>query len=82
MWTWKRLRGGWGAGGRQEVWGQTRSHTHLVTIHPNMSGDFPGGPVVKNLRSSAGDTGLIPSRGAEIPHAVGQLRNSPSTTAK
>ena len=20
---------GWGAGGRQEVWGQTRSHTHL-----------------------------------------------------
>ena len=28
---------GWGAGGRQEVWGQTRSHTHLVTVHPNMS---------------------------------------------
>ena len=27
------------------------------------SGDFPGGPVVKNLPANAGDTGLIPGPG-------------------
>ena len=36
-------------------------------------GDFPGGPVVKNLPSNAGDAGLIPVWGTRIPHAVGQL---------
>ena len=30
--------------------------------------DFPGGPVVKTLPSCAGPAGLIPGRGAEIPH--------------
>ena len=35
--------------------------------------DFPGGPVVKNLPSNAGDAGSIPGQGTEIPHAVGQL---------
>ena len=40
--------------------------------------DFPGGPGVKNLPSNAGDVGLIPGRGTEIPHAVGQL--SPCAT--
>ena len=35
--------------------------------------DFPGGPVVKNLPSNAGDTGWIPGRGTKIPHASGQL---------
>ena len=34
--------------------------------------DFPGGPVVKNLPSNAGDVGLIPGQGTEIPH-VGQI---------
>ena len=28
-------------------------------------GDFPGGPVVKALRSSAGGEGLIPGQGAK-----------------
>ena len=36
-------------------------------------GDFPGGPVVKNLPSNAGDTGLIPGRETKILHVVGQL---------
>ena len=36
-------------------------------------GDFPGGPVDKNLPTIAGDTGLIPGRGTKIPHAKGQL---------
>ena len=33
-------------------------------------GDFPGGPVVKALRSSAGGEGLIPGQGAMIPHTL------------
>ena len=40
--------------------------------------DFPGGPVVKNLPPSAGDTGSIPGVG-RFPHAEGQL--SPGTTS-
>ena len=40
--------------------------------------DFPGGPVVKNPPSNAGDLGSIPGRGTKILHAVGQL--SPRTT--
>ena len=35
--------------------------------------DFPGGPVVRNLPSNAGNLGLIPGRGTKIPHATGQL---------
>lgn len=37
------------------------------------SGDFPGGPVVMNPPSSAGDAGSIPGREAKIPRALGQL---------
>ena len=36
-------------------------------------GDFPGGPVVKNLPASAEDTDLISGLGTKIPHAIGQL---------
>ena len=43
-------------------------------------GDFPGGPVVKNLHASARDPGLIPGQGTKIPGAVGQL--SPRITTK
>ena len=35
--------------------------------------DFPGGPVVKNLPSNAGDAGSIPGQETKIPHALGQL---------
>ena len=35
--------------------------------------DFPGGPVVKNLLSNAGDMGSISGWGTKIPHALGQL---------
>lgn len=34
-------------------------------------GGFPGEPVVRNLPSSAGDAGLIPGCGTEIPRALG-----------
>ena len=42
--------------------------------------DFPGGPVVKNPPSSAGNAGLIPGQGTKIPHAAGQL--SPCATTR
>ena len=42
--------------------------------------DFPGGTVVKNLPSNAGDMGLIPHRGTKIPQAVGQLSPHAATT--
>ena len=32
--------------------------------------DFPGGPVVKTLPSSAGGAGLNPHQGTKIPHAL------------
>ena len=32
---------------------------------------FPTGPVVKCLASNAGDMGLIPGPGTEMPHAMG-----------
>ena len=35
--------------------------------------DFPGGPVVKNPPSNAGDASSIPGRGTKIPYAAGQL---------
>ena len=38
----------------------------MVPESEQRQGDFPGGPVVKNLPSNAGDTGLIP---------VGELRS-------
>ena len=36
-------------------------------------GDFPGGPVVKNLPSNTGETSLIPDMGTRILHALEQL---------
>ena len=42
--------------------------------------DFPGGPVVKNLLSNAGDAGSIPGWGTKIPHAAGQLSPHAATT--
>ena len=42
--------------------------------------NVPGGPVVKNPPCSAGDTGLIPSRGTNIAHASKKLSLSAKTT--
>ena len=35
--------------------------------------DFPEGPVVKNMLSSAGDVTSIPHQGTKISRAAGQL---------
>ena len=43
------------------------------------SGDFPGGPVVKNPPSSAGASSSIPGSGTKIPRAMGQLHPRAAT---
>ena len=51
----------------------SRLLTTTGSLHLKMSGgDFPGGPVVKNLPYNGGDTGSIPGQGTKIPHAAGQ----------
>ena len=42
--------------------------------------DFPGGPVVKDLPSKAGDAGSIPSQGTKILPAMGQPSLSAAAT--
>ena len=37
---------------------------------------FPGGPVVKNPPSNAGDAGSIPGRGANIPTHYGVTKST------
>ena len=44
----------------------------MTWIRSIEGGDFPGGPMVEDLPSSAGDMGLIPSQGGETPHGMGQ----------
>ena len=51
----------------------------LLSQKPQL-GDFPSGPVVKNLPSKAEDMGSIPGQGTKIPHATGQLSPRPTTT--
>ena len=56
-------------------WGSFHYLAHMpeeTGIKSNMW-DFPGGPVVKNPPSSAGDVGSIPGQGTKIPHAIKQL---------
>ena len=45
----------------------------MVQPKYHLLGDFPGGPVLKNPPSNAGDTGSISGWGTKIPRAVGQL---------
>ena len=53
----------------------------LKHIRTSFTGDFPGGPVVKNMSSDTEeDVGSIPGPGTKIPHAPGQLSPCASTT--
>ena len=49
-------------------------------IRKNYKGDFPDGPVVKNLPCNTGDMGLILCQGTKIPYTPGLL--NPQTTTK
>ena len=43
--------------------------------------ELPGGPVVKNLPSSAGDVGSTPGWGTKVPHAWEHLSLCAATAA-
>ena len=58
---------------QQHFFPQTCSETNS----PQRS--FPGGPVVTNSLSNAGDLGLTPGLGTKISHATGQLSPRAST---
>ena len=45
-----------------------------------ITGDFPGGPVLKNPPYNAGGEALIPGQGTKIPHATEQLDPHVATT--
>ena len=51
----------------------------IFSTTQELSGDSPGGPVVKNPPSNAGDMSS-PGRGTEIPLAAGQLRLCSAST--
>ena len=44
------------------------------------TGDFPCGPVVKNLPDNVGDMGSIPGPANKIPHVTRQLSPCSTTT--
>ena len=46
----------------------------------SVSGDFLGGPMVKNLPCNAGDESSIPGQGTKIPHAMKQASLHAATT--
>ena len=51
-----------------------------LMIIRTLLGDFPGGPVLKNPPSNAGDAGWIPGWGTKIPRASGQPSPRATTT--
>ena len=58
----------------------TQSCQNNLLFKNEGEGDFPGGPVVENPPSNAGDAGSIPGQGTKIPHALGQLSPCATTT--
>ena len=55
---------------------------NYISIFKKGSWEFPGGPVVKDLPSSAGDLGLTPGQGTKSSHAVEQLSLHATATEK
>ena len=63
----------------------SRSMVHLcfqalIDLDTTYSGNFPSGPVVKNLPCNVEDVGWITGRGTKIPQATGQLSPNTETT--
>ena len=52
----------------------------IYTLKNYHTRDFPGGPVVKNPPSKAGEVGHIPDWVTRFPHALGQLSPCATTT--
>ena len=53
----------------------------LLELFNNQCQNLPGGPLVENPSSNAGNVGLIPGQGTKIPLSEGELR-PPATTRK
>ena len=51
----------------------------FICILKHTTGDFSGGPVVKNLPSNGGNLDSVPGRETKIPHAKGQLSSHATT---
>ena len=47
-----------------------KDNIDVVDFKNILDRDFPGGPVVKTIYSTAGGTGSIPGWETKIPHAV------------
>ena len=70
------------------MWGRGSRNTRPLALQKWQGGsgkkalqrDFPGGPVVKNLPSNAGDMRSTPGQGTKIPHASEQLSPRATTT--
>ena len=45
---------------------------NAVSTQEMTPGDFPGGPIVKNLPFNAGDVGWVPGQGTKILYAIEQ----------
>ena len=58
------------------------SHISRRCIEESYLWDFPGGTVVKNLPSNAGDSGSIPGQGTKLLRAAGQLSTHATTGAQ
>ena len=58
----------------------TTRNTTTKNITKEKGWDFPGGPVIENLPSNAGDPGSIPGQVTKIPHATGQPSPCDTTT--
>ena len=59
---------------------RTDTHTHTHTHTELNSTDFPGGLVVKNPPSNAGDVGSTPGWRTNALHAMGQLSPGAAST--
>ena len=53
-----------------EIWKQSKCPWTDEWIKKMWCWDFPGGPVIENLPSNAGDPVSIPGQGAKVPHAM------------
>ena len=54
----------------------------VSSLQSEKNWDFPSGPLIKNLPSSAEDLGLILGWGTKIPHALEQLGQCATPRAK
>ena len=68
-----KWEGGWGRG-KLEIISTYKLPYIKQQIKTTTYRDFPGGPMVKNPPSNAGDAGSIPGRGTKTPTCRGATK--------